>query len=96
MKFTEVADYCRKLRTRKKDMKYRPCLVYLVEINGIFYAHPDPHGLSAGQTVWADSKLWFYNHGDATAYAKTRPDTEKVRVVKLNICAFEEEIKKAK
>lgn len=94
MKFAEVADYCRKLRTRKKDMKYRPRLVYLVEINDIFYSHPDRLGLSAGQTVWADPKLWFHNHGDAAAYAKTRPNTEKVRVVKLNLCAFEEEIKK--
>lgn len=95
MKFAEVAEYCRKLRTRKKDMKYRPKLVYLVESNGIFYSHPSREGFSAGQTVWSDSSLWFHIHSDAVDYANTRPTTEKARVVKLNICAFEEDIKKS-
>jgi len=95
MKFADVADYCRKLRTKKKDMKYRPRLVYLVESNGIFYSHPSREGLSAGQTVWADPSLWFDCYGDAAAYALTRPATEKTRVVKLNMCAFEEKFKKS-
>lgn len=90
----DVINYCRKLRLRKTSVKFRPTLIYLVEVGGGMYAHPDCEYLTGGQTAWMTPRLWFQCYGDAKAYANIRPAFEKARVVKLNICAFEEEIKR--
>lgn len=88
---TEVTTWVKKLRTRKTPVRFRPKLIYLVETVG-GYRHPSREHYTSGQEAWANPRLWFQNHGDARDYADSRPASDKARVVKLNLCAFEEEI----
>lgn len=88
MTLTEITEAARKLRLRKTPIRFRPKLVYLVEVGGM-YVHPNRDGLIGGQTAWTDSSLWFQCHKDAQEHADTIPDA---KVIKLNICAFKEPI----
>jgi hypothetical protein len=88
MTLAELTQAAKKLRLRKAPLRFRPRLIYLVEIQGM-YVHPSQTGLTGGQTIWADSSLWFQCHKDAADYAKT---CKGAKVIKLNIAAFEEPI----
>lgn len=92
MKLADATEYCRKLRLRKAPLRYRPKLIYLVEVAGCAYVHPSRNHLTGGQTIWTDPTYWFQCHKDAKDFANTRKPHEKARVVKLNVCAFEEKI----
>ena len=94
MKLADVTEYCRKLRTRKTPMNLRPKLTYLVEARGM-YSHPDLPGFTGGQTAWADPRLWFSNYGDAKDHADALLPRLNAKVMKLNLCAFEEAIKRS-
>ncbi|SFJ47556.1 hypothetical protein SAMN03159338_1496 [Sphingomonas sp. NFR04] len=94
MKIAELMEAARKLRLRKGQLRFRPKLIYLVDTVG-GYTHPSREGYTSGQTAWADRTLWFQCHGDAKEHADKQPPWHKPKVVKLNICAFEEPIKQA-
>jgi hypothetical protein len=93
MKIAQLMEGARKLRLRNAPLRFRPKLIYLVDtVAG--YSHPSRDGYVSGETAWADRTLWFQCHADAKAYASKQPAWHKAKVVKLNICAFEEPIKR--
>lgn len=92
MKLADIAEACCKLRLRKQPLRFRPRLIYLVDTCG-GYKRPGQEGFVSGQTAWADPSLWYQCHGDAAVHAKMLSPGYKAKVVKLNICAFEEQVK---
>lgn len=94
MKLAELMEGARKLRLRKAPLRFRPQLIYLVDTIG-GYVHPSQSHLTSGQTAWTDSNLWFQCHKDARDFAELQPAWHRARVIKLNICAFEEPIIKS-
>jgi len=96
MKLADITIAMKKLRLRKAPLRFRPALKYVVEVGGVGYVHPSRVGITGGETAWADSSLWFSCHKDAADYARTRAPYEKARVVKLNVCAFEEPVNASK
>lgn len=92
MSIKEITEAARKLRLAKRPVRFRPRLIYLVESHGM-YVHPRRTYLSGGQTSWTDSSLWFQCHLDAREFALAIPGS---KIVKLNICAFEEPVIKAR
>ncbi|WP_375292107.1 hypothetical protein [Sphingomonas melonis] len=87
LKIADLMEAAKRLRLRKGVVKFRPRLVYLVETS-TGYTHPKRMGYTSGQTAWSDPSLWFQCHKDAD----TIPAWEKPKVIKLNVCAFEEPI----
>ena len=91
MKLEEIMLACRRRRLWKLPLRFRPTLIYLVEVRGC-YVHPSRDHYTSGQTAWADSSLWFQCYRDAADYAARRPASDKAKVIKLNIAAFEEPV----
>lgn len=91
LKIAELMEGAKRLRLRKGMVKFRPNLVYLVETVG-GYTHPRRMGYTSGQWAWMNSDLWFQCHKDAADHAATIEAWQKPKVIKLNVCAFEEPI----
>lgn len=91
LKIADLMEAAKRLRLRKGNVKFRPRLVYLVETS-TGYTHPKRMGYTSGQTAWSDPSLWFQCHKDAADHADTIPAWQKPKVIKLNLCAFEEPI----
>lgn len=92
MKLQDVITYCTKLRTRKVPVRFRPQLIYLVDTVG-GYTAPMNYGFTSGQTAWMLPSLHFSCYRDAAEFANTLPEHYKAKIVKLNVCAFEEAVK---
>lgn len=91
MNIQAIIEAAKRLRLRKAPLRFRPQLIYLVDTR-YGYVSPRREGYISGQTAWLDRDVRFQCHKDAKDFADAQPASDKAKVVKLNVCAFEESI----